>query len=333
MPRMVWTMDVEEFRKKCRGMIPVQYCPYKQNGDLDLDGLRGNTEFLVDFAEKGSRDVVIMTNGSTTEFYANSIDEQKAVIRTVVDAVKGRIPVVAGASHPGTRETIKMVKYVQEVGADCAMVVLPYYHKPTKEGMFKHYKEVSDSVDIAIMVYNNPDVSGSLIDPLLMKRISEIENVVAVKDNTPNAADYAWKAALIDPADMALLAGCGELHYLGAAAYGYKYQGYVAWIGNFAPKISYPIYEAVLERDFIKAQKALEKQMPLWSLLGKFMSKRENLSIIPSILQTNYMYMAVGKAAMELTGLAGGHLRAPLEDLTTEERDELRKVLRETGVT
>jgi 4-hydroxy-tetrahydrodipicolinate synthase len=319
-------MDPEEFRKKCKGMIPVQYCPYKQNGDLDLDGLKKNTEFLVDFAENESRDVVIMTNGSTTECYANSIDEQKAVITTVVDTVKERIPVVAGASHSGTKETIKMVKYVQEAGADCAMVVLPYYHKPTKEGMFKHYKEISDSADIAIMVYNNPDVSGSLIDPILMKRISEIENVVALKDNTPNAAEYAWKAALIDSNDMVLLAGAGELHYLGAVAYGYKYQGYVTWIGNFAPQISYPIYEAVLERDFIKAQKALEKQMPLWGLPGKYMNKRANPSIIPSMLQTNYMYMAVGKAAMDLAGLSGGHLRAPLEDVTAEEREELRKV-------
>ena len=119
----------------------------------------------------------------------------------------------------------------------------------------------------------------------------------------------------------------GELHYLGAAAYGYKYQGYVTWIGNFAPKISYPIYEAVLERDFVKAQKALEKQMPLWSLPGKFMGTRANTSIIPAILQTNYMYMAVGKAALELAGLSGGPLRAPLEDVSAEEREELRKVL------
>jgi len=325
-------MDVEEFRKKCKGMMPVQYCPYKHNGELDLDGLKKNTEFLVDFAENGNKDVVVMTNGSTTECYANSIDEQKTVVRTVIDAVKGRIPVVAGASHSGTKETIKMVKYVQDAGADCAMVVLPYYHKPTKEGLFKHYKAISDATDIAIMVYNNPDVSGTLVDPQLMKKISEIENVVALKDNTPNAAEYAWKAALIDSGDMALLAGYGELHYLGAAAYGYKYQGYVTWIANFAPNISYPIYSAVLQRDFIKAQQALEKEMPLWALPGKFMCKRESFSIIPSILQTNYMYMSVGKAAMELTGLSGGHLRAPLEDLTAEERDEVRKVLRETGV-
>jgi 4-hydroxy-tetrahydrodipicolinate synthase len=325
-------MDPEEFRKKCKGMIPVQYCPYKQNGDLDLEGLKKNTAFLVDFAEKDAKDVVIMTNGSTTEFYANSLDEQKAVIKTVVDTVNGRIPVVAGASNAGTKETIKMVKYVQEAGADCAMVVIPYYHKPTKEGMFKHYKEISDSADIAIMVYNNPDVSGSLIDPFLMKRISEIENVVALKDNTPNAAEYAWKAALIDTNDMTLLAGCGELHYLGAASYGYKYQGFVSWIPNFAPQISYPIYEAVRERDFIKAQKALEKQMPLWRVLGKFMSKRENLSIIPSILQTNYMYMSVGKAAMDLAGLSGGQLRRPLEDLTPEEKEELRMIMIEAGV-
>jgi len=131
---------------------------------------------------------------------------------------------------------------------------------------------------------------------------------------------------------MAMLGGLGELHYLGAAAYGLKYTGVVTWIGNFAPSMSYAVYEAVKEGDFRKAYEALKKQVPLWEILNRFMAKRETPSIIPSILRTNYMYMSVGKACMDLTGLYGGPLRLPMENLTDEEVNELEKVLRGLGL-
>ena len=325
-------MEPEMFRKKCKGIIPVQYCPYTESGELDLDGLKENTEFLVNFAKNGDKDLVIMTNGSTTECYAMSIEEQKAVIKTVVDTVDGDVPVVAGTSLPGTRETIKLTVYAEEVGADCAMVVLPYYHTPTKEGMFRHYKEVADAVGIGIMVYNNPAVSGALLDPYLVQRLSKIDNIVALKDNTPNAEEYLMKAALIDPEDMALINGAGELHYPGSAAYGLRYRGFVTWIGNFAPSSSYAIYEATNDGDFEGAYGALKKQLPLGTVLGEFMESRETPSIIPSILGSNYMYMSVGKVCMDLTGLNGGPLRPPMEDLTEEEKSKLKELLKMIGI-
>jgi len=326
-------MSPDEFRKKCRGIVPVQFCPYKDSGEIDAEGLRENTEFLIEFAEKDGKDIVIMTNGSTTEFYANSIEEQKEVIKIVVNTVDGRVPVIAGASHSGTKEAIKMAKYVQEIGADCVMIVSPYYHTPTKEGLFKHYKAIADSVKIAVMVYNNPAVSGLMIDPELTLRLSKIENIVALKDNSPNAGDYALKAALIDPNDMVLLNGLGELHYFGSAACGSYYKGFVTYIGNFAPSISYEIYETVSSGKIDMAKEVLkEKVLPLYRLVGKFMKKREDISIIPSILRTNYMYLSVGKACMDLVGLRGGPLREPLENLTEEEKEEVRQTLEEIGV-
>ena len=325
-------MESKIFRKICKGIIPVQYCPYTKEGDLDIEGLRKNTEFLVNFAKKGAKDLIIMTNGSTTEFYANSIEEQKTIIKTVVDVVNGDVPVIAGTSMAGTRETLKMTKYAESVGVDCAMVVLPYYHTPTKEGLYRHYKEIADAVEIVIMIYNNPAVSGTLLDPYLTQRLSKIENIVALKDNSPNAADYFLKSALINPEDMVLICGLGELHYLGSAVYGLRYKGFVTWIGNFAPSLSYAIYEALKEGKLEKAHKATIKQLPLWNILGKFMKNRETPSIIPSILRTNYMYMSVGKACMDLTGLHGGPLRTPMENLTDEEKNELNRLLRKMGI-
>jgi len=326
------SITLNELKKRLKGIIPVQYCPYTKNKELDVEGLKRNTQFLVDFAKNGNKDVVIMTNGSTTEFYANSIEEQKRVIKTVVETVTGTVPVVAGVGLAGAERTIEMAKYAEEVGADCAMVVLPYYHTPTKEGMYRYYKEIANAVNIGIMIYNNPDVSGALIPPDLMARLSKIDNIIATKDNATNAADYAFKALTIDPEDMVLINGQGEVYYVGAAAYGLRYKGFVTFIANFAPSLSYAVYEAVEAGNFKEALEALRKLLPLLGLLSKFNKKRESISIIPECLRTNYMYMSIGKAAMDLVGLSGGPLRLPMEDLTDEEKQELKGGLKEMGV-
>jgi len=326
------SMTLDELKKRLKGIIPVQYCPYTKNKELDVEGLKRNTQFLVDFAKSGNKDVVVMTNGSTTEFYANSIEEQKTVIKTVVETVGGTVPVVAGVGLAGAERTIEMVKYAEEAGVDCAMVVLPYYHAPSKEGMYRYYEAVANAVNIGIMIYNNADVSGTLIPPDLMARLAKIKNIIAVKDNATNAADYAFKALTIDPEDMVLLAGQGEVHYVGAAAYGLRYKGFVTSYANFAPPLSYAVYEAVKAGNFKEALEALRKLLPLVGLLSKFNKKRESISIIPEGLRTNYMYMSVGKAAMDICGLHGGPLRLPMEDLTDDEKQELKEALKEMGV-
>ena len=328
-------MTPEEFKKKCKGIVPVQYCPYtKDCASIDLEALKRNTQFLVDYAKNGNKDVVIITNGSTTEFYANSVEEQQSVIKTVVETVSGVVPVVAGVSGAGTQKAIKMAKYAEEVGVDCAMVVLPYYHTPFKEGLYQHYKAIAESVNIGIMVYNNPDVSGAIIDPELMARLSKIDNIIALKDNTPILGELFSKTLLIEPEDMALLHGAGEVGYVGSAAYGLRYKGFVTFIGNFAPQLSYEVYEAVeKERDFVEAQEALRKLAPILSLVAKSSAKRPTPSLIPGGYKTAYAYMDLGKAAMDLIpGLYGGPLRMPLQDTTDEEKKELKAVLKKMNL-
>jgi 4-hydroxy-tetrahydrodipicolinate synthase len=250
----------------------------------------------------------------------------------VVDTVAGRVPVIAGACHSGTRETIKIAKLVEQLGADCALVIPPYYHAPTKEGLYEHFRKVAESIKIAVLAYNNADVTGQLIDVDLTVRLSKIKNIVALKDNSPSAGDYAWKAALIDPEDMVLLNGAGEVRYVGSAACGLRYKGFVTSIANFAPSLSFAIYKAMTKGDFDRAMENLKRVLSIEALIGKFMKNRETLSIIPSILRSNYMYLSVYKACMDLTGLHGGPLRPPMEDLTPEEKEELRKVLEEQGI-
>lgn len=327
-------MKPEEFRKRCQGIVPVQFCPYtKDCARIDLEALKRNTQFLVDFAREGSKDVLILTNGSTTEFYANSIEEQQSVIETVVDTVGGAVPVIAGVSQAGTEQTIKMAKYAEEVGADCAMVAVPYYHTPFKEGVYQHFRAVAEAVSIGIMVYNNPDVTGAIIDPELTVRLSKIDNVVALKDNTPIAGEFFFKTLLVESEDMAFLNGMGEIGYVASAAYGLRYKGFVTFIANFAPQLSYELYQAVeKERDFVRGQEVLRKLAPFWCLLIKYSAKRSSPSLIPGGYKAPYAYMDLGKAAMDLTGLYGGPIRLPLQGATDEEKEELKEVLKKMGL-
>ena len=324
-------MPVETFKKKCKGIFPVHFCPYTKRGEIDVDGLKQNIQYLLDFA-KGGKDLSIMTNGSTAECYANSVEEQKTVIKTVVDYVDGRVPVIAGTSQAGTKETIKMTKYAEEQGADCAMIVLPYYHRPTSEGMYRHYKEIAESVKISIMIYNNPDVSGALIGPDLMSRLSKIDNIAALKDNSPIANHFFFNSVMTDPNDMVLLNGRGEIDYVGAAAFGFRYKGVVSYSSNFAPSLTYDVYDAVMKKDLEKAQTALERMLPLFNILGKFKERRPDISVLAPAYSTNLMFMSVGKAGLDLVGLNGGKLKLPLEDLEVKEINELREVLEQMGV-
>jgi len=327
-------MIPDEFRKKCRGIVPVQFCPYTRDcARIDLDALKSNTRFLVDFARDGDKDMVIMTNGSTTEFYANSIEEQHSVIEAVVDAVSGAVPVIAGVSHSGTDQAVEMARYAQEVGADCVLVALPYYHTPFREGAYQHFRAVAEAVDIGVMIYNNPDVTGAAIDPGLLARLSLIDNVVAIKDNTPVAGEFFFKTIMVKAEDMAFLNGLGEIGYVASAAYGFRYRGFVTFMANFAPQLSYELYNAVeKERDFIKGQEILKKIEPFWSLLLKLSARRQSPSIIPGAYKAPYAYMDLGKAAMDMVGLYGGPVRMPLQDATDGEKKELKEVLKKMGL-
>ena len=318
--------------KKLNGVTAVLFCPYTKTDILDLAGLKANTEFLLRFAEKGKKSFVIMTNGSTTESYANSIDEQKKVIETVTNIVQGRLPVIAGVSQAGTKQTVDLAKFAEKAGADYVMATPPFYHHASKEGVFRHYQEIASSINIGLVVYNNADVSATLIPPDFLSKLAGIKNVVACKDNATAFSDFAYKAFSDELKHLTLLAGHGEIQYLAAASYDQVYQGFVSFIANFAPDLSYDVFKSVDQRDTVKASQALKKQFPIWQFVTKIEKKRESISVIPPGLKSSYSYMSVGKAAMEITGLCGGHLRLPMEDLTADEKLELKQILKEIGI-
>jgi len=317
-------MQLNDLKKAMKGVVIVQTTPFNKDGSLDLEGMRANTRWLLECTV--GKDFIFTPMGSTGEFYAVSDDERKAVLKMVVEEVKGKNVVLAGAAHAGTPETIKMCQYAESVGADGAMVVLPYYHVPTEEGMYQHYKQVAESVgkDFGIMVYNNPDVSGSWIKPPLMAMLSKIPNIIAVKDNTPYVGSFYAMQRAVDPNDAVILTGIGEQMFSFVALYGCP--GFISSSANYAPELSYSIYKAAAARDFNKVAEIINSIAPYSDFVGKVTANHDPHTGISEA--GGNMYIGVEKAAMDIVGLRGGEVRLPLVGLNEEEKDELSSILR-----
>ncbi len=318
-------MQLNDLKKAMKGVVIVQATPFNKDGSLDLEGMRANTRWLLEHTV--GKDFIFTPMGSTGEFYAVSDDERKAVIKMVVEEVKGKNVVLAGAAQAGTRETIKMCQYAESVGADGVQVVLPYYLIPTEEGMYQHYKQVAESVNIGIMVYNNPAVSGSWIKPPLMARLSKIPNIIALKENTPSIGSYYAMQRTIDPNDMAILCGLGDQMFSFEALYGCA--GFVSGMANFAPDVSYSIYKAAATRDFGKLAELINSRAPYSDFMAKVIANHGPETAIPGAYGAGgYMIYAVMKASMDIVGLRGGEVRLPLVGLNKEEKDELSFILK-----
>jgi len=307
-------------------LVVVQITPFRSDEELDLEGLKLNTEFLVERRKLGP--MVLVPTGSTGEFYALNDEERKKAISTVVDVAGGKIPVIAGTMRAGARWTAELSRYAEDIGADGVMVVLPYYHIPSEEGLLEHYKMIAGSIDIGLLLYNNPDVSKIYVNPRLMKRLAaEIPNLVGVKENTPYVATFYEQVKAVGD-KIPIIQGRGEWWYISTVILGAT--GYVSGYANFMPQLSFEILKAGTSKDFSKLSGLLEEI----SIIEEFISEMNikygpSTSILPLPYIQNYMVYAVIKAAMDIIGLKGGRVRLPLIDLRIEDKKRLERILLE----
>lgn len=325
------SMSPKELKEKTKGALHLPMTPFGENEELDEKALRESVRYVADRLR--GEDAVFIANGSTGEFYAMTDEECKKVGKITVEEVDGRFPVIVGTGRAGTKTTIEMSKYAQDVGADGVMIVLPYYHLVTKEGIYRHYKKIADNLNIGIMIYNNPVTSKLYIEPDLMARLSKIENIIADKENTPKAMGYYWMQHAVDPNDMVIVCGLGPMMYPFEVLFGCR--GYVTHLANFAPEIVTSLCKAAREKDFGKLTEITDMMAPYYEFLGRLAQKRGALpTILSSHLATSVLpvYQSVCKEAMNLIGLPGGKVRDPMENITAEEKQELRGILRDLGV-
>lgn len=319
-----------EMIKRLEGPLALFPTHFNSNGDLDLGAMRASAQYARQ-TMRGKKGCVMIA-GSTSEFYAMTDDESAAMIRTVVDALGGEIPVIAGTGRAATRLTQDMSERAQDLGIDCAMISNPYYMHVTEEGLYRHYSLVAERLHIGVMVYDNPTTSKIAIPPRLMGRLSKVPNIIGVKENTTNIETYYWMRQEVDPADMVIVCGIGHLTYLFEAPLGCP--AFVTELVCFAPGIAYAIHDAAVARDYVAMKAELDRLIPYQRFVASCVARRN----VPTILGQEWggkattVYQSILKCAMELVGLPGGIVREPLENITDAEKTELAEVLRMIGV-
>ncbi|MCM3569960.1 4-hydroxy-tetrahydrodipicolinate synthase [Neobacillus mesonae] len=285
-----------------RGAYPVLITPMTQEQEVDWAGIKNNVNYFINQGVAG-----IVINGSTGEFVSLTKEEKYQIVEVVAQEVNGRIPVIVGTSAETTKETIENTKQAQAQGADCALIINPYYGKPKEDEIYFHFKEISDVVDIPIMLYNNPFTSGVDMSTELMLRIGrECENVKLIKESSGDirkARDLARQAN----GDFEVFCGSEELvmesYFVGAT-------GWIAVAGNIVPKLVTDMYNYFQQGEVEKAWEINDRILPLCEFL-----------------EGSGKYVQIVKRSMDLLGQAGGPARHPRLGLTREEDQKLKELL------
>ncbi len=285
------------------GLSVALITPFR-NGQVDLETLQQHVEFQV---EAGT--TCLCPVGTTGESPTLSHPEHEKVIAAVVEAAAGRIKVMPGTGSNSTDEALKLTQWAAKTGADAALVVAPYYNKPTQEGFYQHFKTLAEAVEIPICVYNIPGRTGKNIEPETICRMAEIPNIGMVKDAT-GSMDQA--SHILSATDLTLLSGDDSLTlpFMSMGA-----RGVISVVGNFIPQDMLALINAFNSGDLQEAQRWHHKLFPLCrDLLG---------------LSTNPIPI---KAAMKILGRDTGELRMPMMPLSEQQEAKLKATLSEYGV-
>jgi 4-hydroxy-tetrahydrodipicolinate synthase len=223
-----------------QGSIPALVTPMEEDGSLDFARLRQLIEFHI---EQGTNGIVAV--GTTGESATLDMEEHCEVIRVVVEQVKGRIPVIAGTGSNSTTEAIKLTQDARQVGADACLLVTPYYNKPTQEGLYLHHKAVAEAVDIPQILYNVPGRTGCDMLPSTVARLSNIPNIIGIKEATGNLARLADIRTLTAP-DFLLFSGDDATSRDFCLAGG---NGVISVTANVAPRLMSQMVAAALAKD------------------------------------------------------------------------------------
>ncbi len=274
------------------------------DGEVDFQTL----DELVEFHLKSGTDAIVPV-GTTGESPTLDYEEHKKVIERVVHTVDGRIPVIAGTGSNSTAEAIELTAFAKKVGADASLQVGPYYNKPTQEGFYQHFKAIAEEVDLPIVLYNIPGRCGAGMTPDTIVRLSELDNIVAIKEAT-GSLDQASEIA--SRCDLTILSGDDSLT-LPIASVGGK--GVISVVANIVPTDVKAMTDLILEGDLVSARKWHNK---LFVLAKSLLS-----------LATNPIPI---KAAMAMLDMASEEMRLPMVPLEDNKRNELRKILTAYGL-
>lgn len=236
-----------------RGVFVAIVTPFI-DGKIDEQGLIDLIEFQVENGTHG-----IVPCGTTGESATMSHEEHHRVVELTIKTVNGRVPVLAGTGSNSTSETIELTKHAKEAGADGALVITPYYNKPSQEGLYQHFKSVAEEVDLHIIMYNVPSRTSINMLPATVARCAEIKNIVGIKEATGNLNQISEVIRLC-PDDFAVMSG-DDFTSMATVAVGGT--GVISVTSNVEPKSMAAMIDAALSDDMVKARELHYQLFPL----------------------------------------------------------------------
>ena len=291
---------------KLKGVISAIVTPFDKNMQLDRDGLKVLTRYVVKNKVHG-----IMTHGGNGEFPHLLREEKQEVTAIVVKEVKGEIPVIACTSACGTMETILLTRDAKEAGADAVIITPPYYYQVDDESLYTHFAEIADAVDIPLVVYNNPLYTKNNISPNLIARLSEIDNVIALKQSNVDLGQLV-EAINLTHGKFDIFTGIDSQFYP-SLCIGVK--GIFSTAASTIPRQIVDVYEYFISGDNIRSKDLHYK-----------------LQVLNRYLEYDPGYVQPCKECLKLLGLPGGPVRLPLLPLNNQQKLQIKTALIDLGL-
>lgn len=287
-----------------QGSIPALVTPFK-DGALDIEALKSLVEWQIECGSAG-----LVAVGTTGESPTLSHEEHETVVEEVVKAANGRVPVIAGTGSNNTEEGIRLTQHAATVGADAALVVTPYYNKPTQEGLYQHFKEMHDSAELPILIYNIPGRSAIDMSVETMARLSKLPRIVGVKDATGDLSRVP-KQRMASGKDFVQVSG-EDATALGFNAHGGT--GCISVTANVAPRLCAEMQAATLAGNYGTALEITDRLMPL----------HVSIFMEPGLAGAKYGLSLLGRCREEV--------RLPIVPPGEATRNAIREAMRLAGI-
>lgn len=288
-----------------QGSLVAIVTPMHPDGSLDFDGLRKLIDWHV---AEGTDGIVIV--GTTGESPTVSVEEHCELVKLTVEHTAGRIPVIAGTGGNSTTEAIELTRYAKEVGADASLQVVPYYNRPTQEGMYRHFKAIAEAVDLPVILYNVPGRTVADMANETAARLAQVPGVVGIKDATGNVGRGTDLLRQV-PSSFVVYSGddasAMALMFCGA-------KGNISVTANVAPRAMHELCMAAIQGDVVKAVQINNRLIPL----------HNKLFVEPNPVPVKW--------ALTEMGLMQSGIRLPLAPLAAEYHDAVRAALKDAGV-
>lgn len=288
-----------------QGSLVAIVTPMHPDGSLDFEGLRKLIDWHV---AEGTDGIVIV--GTTGESPTVSVEEHCELVRVTVEHAAGRIPVIAGTGGNSTAEAIELTRYAKQVGAVASLQVVPYYNRPTQEGMYRHFKAIAEAVDLPVILYNVPGRTVADMANETVARLATVPGIVGLKDATGNIGRGTDLLRQL-PSSFAVYSG-DDLSAMALMFCGAK--GNISVTANVAPRAMHELCIAAIQGDVAKAVQINNRLIPL----------HNKLFVEPNPVPVKWALTEMGR-------IPSG-IRLPLAPLATEYQEVVRRALKEAGV-